>query len=158
MKKKLFVFLLVLGLVVGMVACSTIQTFQQKWDALTPDEKARVVINDLQEQLDNAFETGKSYVIAHPEFTETWENDILPAFDVANTTLHGVIVAAQAGSTVTPEQVYDEVQPLVTKVINMLVSMGAMKQNKSIAIIDASASGGSRIFALQTTGGERWIQ
>jgi len=122
MRKLRMIFVLVILL--GNIACAGLQA---KWNALTPDEKARIVVNDLQDQLANAFDTGKAYVSANPQFQAEWRDKIVPAFDVANKALASVIAIGKTKS-ITPEFVYKEVQGLVTNVLNLLVKIGAIKK------------------------------
>jgi enamine deaminase RidA (YjgF/YER057c/UK114 family) len=114
---------LILTLVVGLTGCAT---FQENWDALTPDQKARVIVNDLQAQTEHAFDTSKAYVVAHPQYQATWQNEIVPAFNVTNEALKNVIVLAQGGD-ITPDQVYEQIQPLLNKIVALLDSIGAPK-------------------------------
>jgi len=114
---------LVLALVVGLTGCASLQ---ENWDALTPDQKARVIVNDLQKQTEHAFDTSKAYVAAHPQYQATWQNEIVPAFNVANQALKNVETLAQGGD-VTPDQVYEQIQPLLNKIVALLDSIGAPK-------------------------------
>ena len=118
-----FKFLAVLVMVLLLVGCAGIQA---KWGALTPDEKARVVISDLQGQLDNAFTQGKTYVAAKPELQAQWKAKIIPAFDVANKVLASVILVGKT-KPLTPEFVYAQAQAQVTNVLNLLIQLGAIK-------------------------------
>ena len=120
MKRKVFVGLAI----VLMVGCAGIQ---EKWGALTPDEKGRIIISDLQGQLDNAFNQGKAYVVAKPELQTQWKTKIIPAFDVANKALASVIVVGKT-QPLTPEFVYAQTQAQVTNVLNLLIQLGAIKQ------------------------------
>lgn len=105
------------------VSCASLQ---EKWNILTPDEKARIIINDLQDQLTHAFDTGKAYVTAKPEYQEKWKSEIVPAFDVANKTLASVITMGKT-KPLTPDIVYNQVQGVVTNVLNLLIQIGALK-------------------------------
>jgi hypothetical protein len=123
-KFKFAVLAMVLLLV---VACAGIQ---EKWTALTPDEKGRVVLNDLQTQLNTLFDTGKAFIIANPKHQETWKGQIVPAFDMANKALR-VSIELSKTKPITPEQVYAQIQPLINSVITLLVSIGAVKPIQS---------------------------
>ncbi len=122
MRKLRFIFILLLVLV--LVSCAELQ---KKWNALTPDEKARVIINDLQDQLTDAFDTGKAYVVANPKYQDRWKNEIVPAFDLANKSLASVVKMGQS-QTLTPALVYKEVQGAVTNVMSLLIEIGAKKK------------------------------
>ena len=121
MKRKVLVGLLGLML---LVSCAGLQA---KWAALTPDEKARIVISDLQGQLDNGFTQGKAYVIANPKYQDVWKSKIVPAFSVANQSLASVITLGKT-KPLTPEFVYAQAQVQVTNVLNLLIQLGAIKQ------------------------------
>jgi len=110
-------------LVLVLLSCAGLQ---EKWNALTPDQKARIVINDIQGQLDNSFTQGKAYVAANPKYSEKWKKEIVPAFDVANKALASAI---QIGKTkpITPDFVYMQVTVQVNQVLNLLIQIGALK-------------------------------
>jgi len=119
-KIKFFVPIL---LVLMLVACAGVQ---EKWNALTPDEKARVVVSDIQAQLNTLFDTGKAYVMANPKYQDKWKGQIVPAFDLASKSLASATILAKAGK-ITPDQVYAQVQPVLNSVITLLISIGAVK-------------------------------
>jgi len=110
-------------LILSLVACAGIQA---KWNVLTPDEKARIVISDLQGQLTNAFDQGRAFIATKPELLPRWKSEIVPAFDVANKALASVIVIGKT-KPITPELVYSQVQAQVTNVLNLLIQLGAIK-------------------------------
>jgi hypothetical protein len=122
-----FKILAVVVLALMLVACAGIQ---EKWTALSPDEKGRVVLNDLQTQLSTLFDTGKAFVIANPKHQETWRGEIVPAFDAANKALKASIELSKT-KPITPEQAYAQIQPLINSVITLLVSIGAVKPIQS---------------------------
>jgi hypothetical protein len=122
-KVILTIFMLTFLIFIG---CAGIQ---EKWNALTPDEKARVVLNDLQSQLNTLFDTGKAYITANPQYQNKWKTQIVPAFDVANKSLASAMTLAKSGQ-LTPDQVYAQVQPVINSVINLLVSIGAAKKTQ----------------------------
>jgi len=120
MKRKVFIPILLLLL---LVSCATIQ---EQWNKLTPDEKARIVINDLQTQLSNLWETGKTYVDANPQYQEKWKKEIVPIFDSANKNLKVAITLSKVNQ-ITPDVVYQNIQPAINSIIIMLVQIGAIK-------------------------------
>jgi len=122
MKRHIKLFL-VMTILLAMVACATTQA---KWNALTPDEKARIVIGDIQGQLDNAFNTGKTYITANPKYQDKWQKEIIPAMDVANKALAGVITLSRT-KPLTPDVVYATVQAQVNNVLALLIQIGAIK-------------------------------
>lgn len=107
----------------ALVSCATIQ---ERWNALTPDEKARIIINDLQTQLETLWNKGKDYVNQNPQYSQIWRDEIVPAFSTANTCLKTVIMIAQTRG-ITPDQVYSYVQPALDKIMFYLIKIGALK-------------------------------
>jgi len=123
MWRKRAVLVLILIITVGaLIGCSNLA---QKWGTLTSDQKARVVLADLQSQLTNLFDTGEKYVLAHPEKRALWIEKVVPAFKVANDALKVSINLAKQGN-ITPSKVYAEIQPLIDSVQNLLVALGAI--------------------------------
>lgn len=119
-------FILGLCLVVFLlVGCAGIQ---EKWNNLNSDEKARIILNDLQSQLNTLFDTGKAFVVANPQHTATWKTKIIPAFDLANKSLLSAMNLSKLGQ-ITPDEVYGQVQPVLNSCINLLVQIGALKKS-----------------------------
>jgi len=116
-------FLAVLAMVVLLVGCAGIE---EKWGELTPDQKARIVIDDLQGQLDNAFNQCLALVVAKPELRDKWKTQINPAFDLANKAL-GSVIAIGKTKPLTPEFVYAQVQTQITNALNFAIQIGAIK-------------------------------
>jgi hypothetical protein len=108
----------------AFVACAGIQA---KWNALTPDQKAQVIIGDLQGQLTNAFDQGKAYVAANPKYLDTWKTKAVPAFDQANKAIKAAIDLGKT-KPLTPEYVYQTVQPRVVEAMSYLAAMGLIKK------------------------------
>ena len=114
-------------LVVFMAGCASFGAYmadlQSKWNKLTPNEKALIVVGGFQDQLSTLFATGKSYVAANPAKTEEWKTSVVPAFDTANRALKNYIILIGQGKC-TPELVFKEIPPLVQSVITLLQAMG----------------------------------
>jgi hypothetical protein len=106
------------------IACAGVQ---EKWNSLTPDQKARVIVNDLQGQLNNLFDQGKVYVATKPEHQVLWKTNIVPAFDQANKSIKTIIDLGK-NKTLTPEYVYSIINPRIVEVVAYLVKIGAIKQ------------------------------
>ena len=123
MKRKVLMGMVNLVLLACLVSCAGIQ---EKWNVLTPDEKARIIVSDIQAQLNTLFDTSKAYVIANPKYQEKWRTQIIPAFDLTNESLASAMILAKAGK-ITPDQVYAQVQPILNSLITLLVSIGAVK-------------------------------
>lgn len=109
-----------------MVGCAGIQ---EKWNALSSDEKARIILNDLQSQLNTVFDVGKAFVASNPQYKDKWKTQIVPAFDVANNSLLSAMNLVKTGQ-LTPDQAYSQVQPVINSVINLLISIGAVKKTE----------------------------
>jgi len=121
MKYKIVYFqLLILVLAISLNSCSGIQ---DKWNKLTPDEKARIVIGDIQDQLNNVFDTAKAQIGHKPE----WREKVIPAFDLANKALGDVIILGMM-KPLTPAMVYEKVQNQVNNVLNLCIQLGWVKK------------------------------
>lgn len=118
-----FRFLAVFLILVFAVGCAGVS---EKWDTLTPAEQSRIILDGMQSQLDNLFDTGKAYVVLHPEYSDTWKTKIAPAFSAANKSIAAAIKLSMS-ENITPAQVYETVQPLISEVINLLKSIGIIK-------------------------------
>jgi ABC-type Fe3+-hydroxamate transport system substrate-binding protein len=112
-------------LIMALVGCATVANLQTAWNKLTPNDKARIVVGGFQDQLNNLFALGKSYVASHPEKATEWKTKVIPAFDTANKSLRGYIVAIGMG-TATPEAVFKEIPPLIVSVVTLLQAMGVI--------------------------------
>lgn len=116
----------ILSVLLVFLLAASCAGLQEKWNALTPDQKARIIINDLQEQLTTAFDQGKAYVTAKPQYQAKWKSEIIPAFDVANKALADAIALGKA-KPLTPAIVYEKVGNTVNNVLDLLIKIGAMK-------------------------------
>jgi len=121
MKRKIFIPIM---LAMFLISCATIQ---DQWNKLTPDEKARIIINDLQTQLSNLWDVGKAYVEANPKYLDEWKNKIVPMFDTANKNIKVAITLSKLNQ-ITPDMVYENIQPAINSIIVMLVQIGAIKK------------------------------
>jgi len=120
MKKKVLVYLVGVLILAGLLSCASIE---EKWKELTPDQQARIIIDGLQDQLDNTFDSAKAQIGAKPE----WKAIAVPAFDVANKALADVIVIGKT-KPITPEFVYAKVQNQINNVLNLCVQLGWVKK------------------------------
>jgi hypothetical protein len=119
MKRSICLFF-VLVLLAG---CATMTNLQTSWNKLTPNDKARVVVGGFQDQLNNLFDLGRVYVLAHPEKAEQWKTKVIPAFDTANKSLRTYIIMVGMG-TATPEMVFKEIPAMIVSVVDLLTVMG----------------------------------
>jgi hypothetical protein len=108
----------------GLVACT--QNIQEQWNALTPSEQARVILNQAQDDLSDNFRIAKDYITARPQYDAVWKAEIVPAFDLANKAIKAGLNLAVVGD-ITPDKVYAEIMPLVKQVLTKLVQIGAIK-------------------------------
>jgi len=131
MKRKIFYASLVLMLTFLLVGCGTLQ---EQWNKRTPDERARIITNGIQDQLNDSFDVSKAYVTANPKYQEKWIKEIAPAFKIANETTADVLLLAKSGQ-ITPDQVYAKLSPLINKVTNYLVSIGAVQAAKKLSMV-----------------------
>ena len=107
-------------IVMVLAGCAGIQA---KWNALTPDQKARIILSDMQGQVKNLFELGKAYVEANPDKRAMWQKQGLPAIEAANRAL-GQMIAAGATSPLTPDKIYHHCQALVDIAFDAMRKMG----------------------------------
>ncbi len=115
--KKLVVVLCIMFLLAG---CAT---FQEKWNALERNEKARVIVAGVQTELESLFDAGKAYVDANPDKKDMWKKQVVPAFDTANKTIAAYIVFIGKGEA-TPEGAVNTLFPLLKSIVNLLAAMG----------------------------------
>ena len=121
MRLKGYAVLILMAMLLS--SCAMLRTIQQKWEQLTPDEKARVIISDMQGQVRNMFELGKAYVEANPDKRAIWQKQVLPAIEAANRAL-GQMIAAGATGPLTPEKIYHHCQALVDISVDAMRKMG----------------------------------
>jgi len=119
MKQKLQWFLVTV-LMLTLLSCTTTQ---EKWNELTPDEKARIIIGDIQAQLDGAFDSAKLQIGHKPE----WKTKAVPAFDMANKAIADVIKIGKT-KPLDPAMVYMMVQTQVSNALNLCVQLGWIKK------------------------------
>lgn len=114
-----------MALVLFVLGCT--KNIQDQWNALSPGDQAKIILNQAQDQLTDNFRIGKEYVTARPQYDAVWKAEIVPAFDLANKSIKAGLNLAAAG-TINPDKVYSEIMPLVRAVLSKLVAIGAIKQ------------------------------
>jgi len=124
-------------------SCATMGTtgqpsFQDQWNKLTPDQKARIVINGLQKQLDQQFDQVKLYIGSNPQYSAVWKFEIVPMFDKTNKAIKAIVDTAMV-MQLTPEMVYAKIQPMINELAIKLISIGMQKGG----LIDGSNTVGS---------------
>ena len=103
-----------------MTGCAT---FQEKWNGLSDQERARVIVGGVQKQLTDLFAAGKAYVAANPDKQDDWKNKVVPAFDTANKAVATYIVMIGQGQA-TSEGAVKTLFPLLKSVIALMGAMG----------------------------------
>lgn len=93
------------------------------WELLTPDQKARAIVDGMQLQLNDLFDQGKAYVDAHPEHLEVWQTEIIPVFDMANKAIADVIELAKL-EQIGPRDVESKIVPFLNRVLMHLDKIG----------------------------------
>jgi hypothetical protein len=112
-------------LILALFLVASCAMLKPKWDNLTSDEKARVILDGMQEQLNGLWNTANAYVAANPQYQDMWKVNGIPAFDAANKAIRSTVEIAMV-EKITPNIVYDRVQPAINSVIGFLVSVGAL--------------------------------
>lgn len=124
--KVLTVFLVVMAL----ISCSSIQQIKQNWQDIKADEKARIICEFIQSELEITFDTAKNYVVMHPQFQADWKAKVVPAFDVANKTLASYMILAKANK-VTFIDVGKGMVPMLQPILAALGAWGVDISNLS---------------------------
>lgn len=123
-RTRTITFLITMLMLVSAAGCAG--KLQTQWNNLSNDEKSRIIINGFQDQVDNLFDTGKSFVAANPVHKDVWQKKAIPAFDLANKGIAKAISLSLMGSY-SPATAYKELQPLIDDVKNVLIAFGAIK-------------------------------
>ena len=121
-----------------MAGCAT---FQEKWNGLSDQERARVIVGGVQKQLADLFAAGKAYVAANPDKAEQWKAKVVPAFDTANKAVAAYIVIIGQGQA-TPETAIKALFPLIKAVTDLLKGLG-VDLSETYASIAIKANGGA---------------
>lgn len=104
-------FMLVLG-------CATVP--------LTEEQKAQSTISKVQGQLNVWFDGAKLYYDQHPEKKGEWKGKVVPAFDLANNTLHKLIEAYANGDT-SLGKLAEQMATLQEELKFLLVGLGVLE-------------------------------
>jgi len=123
MKRYKYKLVSVLVSILMLVVISSCASLQDSWKKLTPDEKARVITNDLQDQLNNAWDTVEAYVQQNPQHQLIFKEKIAPAFKAANSTLRSAMILAME-EKITPDKVYAAVMPVFKDIVDACVAIG----------------------------------
>ena len=108
-----------------LASCATTgSNIQEQWEALTPDEQARVVISGFQKQVKNLLISTEAYVTANPKYLSNWKTKILPSADFTKKSLDA-LVDLRLTPNLTPDLVYSKIQPLINNLILLIGQIGA---------------------------------
>lgn len=113
----------ILSVLVVLAVLSGCAGMQDKWNKLTPNEKARIIVNGFQNSVESLFDTGKAYVTANPSKQEMWRTKAIPAFDAANKSIIVAINLCAAGGA-TPEVIYKSIGPAIDAIVAILKAIG----------------------------------
>ena len=133
MKRKSFLCILVaFAFCLFLTGC--VGTLQEEYHKLTPDERARLVLDQIQTDLECTFDDAKAFVhsLNNMDKLLTWRDKILPAFNVANKELKRVqTLMKEDPSLWTPDKVRLEVQGFINDVLNLLTEIGYIKTSET---------------------------
>lgn len=118
--KRAKVILLAVVLLLALVSCAGIQ---EKWNKLTPNEQARIILNGLQDQLTIAFDQCKVQIGNKLE----WKTKVVPAFDIANKSIAKVYELGNS-PILTPQMVLEKVQAQVDEALQTALKYGWIKK------------------------------
>lgn len=108
------------------IGCSTLTG---KWKTATEDEKARLILADMQESVDSMLQFGESYVATHPDKKSDWQSRVLPLFKSVNDMIGENIKSAKANQgKVTVSGILTAIQPKLTEIETIIVSWGFSKK------------------------------
>jgi hypothetical protein len=106
----------ILGVGLSFNGCTQ---FQQR----TPDERARILLDGLTDELTYLFDGAEAYVANNPDWQQQYQAVVLPAFDLALSAVEDATELAKKGE-ITPEMARAKVMPYVSKVIWLLYEIG----------------------------------
>lgn len=112
---------LALILILSLCSCATLQ---QKWNNATDDERARIILSQSQKSLNTMFTLGKAFVELKPEYLLRWKEKAIPAFDIANKVVAGLIAKGQKGEKLTYIDVAAVIGTKVYDIQALLLSWG----------------------------------
>lgn len=114
---------LIVFMILALTSCAYVTQLKQDWKALKSDEKARIVCEFLQSELETTFDTAKAYVATKPEYQADWKAKVVPSFSVANKALAGYMIQAKEGK-VTFIDVVKKMTPLLQPILTTLGAWG----------------------------------
>jgi hypothetical protein len=125
-KMILIIFLLPAMLMGPLTSCSTLQG---KWKTATEDEKARLILADMQTSVDSMLDFGSIYIASHPDKKTDWQTRVLPLFKAVNDMIGENIQLAKANEgKVTVAGVLSTIQPKIAEIEAIVISWGFSKK------------------------------
>jgi len=109
--------------ILAVLLVASCASLQDKWNKLTPNEQARIIVGGFQKTLSSLFDTGKAYVTANPSKLTIWKTKAVPAFDAANQAIFLGIQACIEGKGL-PSKMYDSIGPAMKAIDDILLLMG----------------------------------
>ncbi len=125
---KKFKFGIVSVLLLLLVGCFT-ANLQSQWNKASEDERARIVLNQMQTSVDTLLDTGAAYIAVHPEKKADWQQRVLPMFKSVNDMIGENIKLAKANQgKVTVAQIMAAIQPKIAEIEAVALSWGFSKK------------------------------
>ena len=126
MRVRWLVILILLTFIL-MMGCSMIQS--NVWKNATEDEKARLVLNDMQKTVDTLLDLGAIYVSTHPDKKADWQARVLPMFKSVNGMIGENLKLAKLNQgKVTIAQVLAAIQPKLNELEVIAITWGFSKK------------------------------
>jgi hypothetical protein len=121
--KMIIIAFLLPAMIVGLLGgCVNLQS---QWNKATEDERARIVLNQMQMSLDTLLDTGAAYVAVHPEKKADWQQRVLPMFKSVNNMIgENIKLAKENQGKVTVAQVMAAIQPKITEIEAVAIAWG----------------------------------
>lgn len=135
MKRKVFIGLLVIMLLVGLIGCATLQ---DKWDKATDDERARIIVSQTQSSLKISLVASSTFVASNPKYKDQWKTKVLPIFETTNNILGNLIKKGQSGQKLTYMGVLMVVGSKITEIMTIIQSWGVSVSELEDAIMRLS--------------------
>jgi hypothetical protein len=119
---------LFLMLIMALALSMSCSTLQGKWKTATEDEKARLILADMQTGVDSALEFGEIYIATHPDKKPDWQARVLPLFKSVNDMIGENIRSAEANQgKVTVLSVLSAIRPKIAEIEVILIQWGFKK-------------------------------
>ena len=127
MKRFTIGLVVLVALTLSMPGCASLfggaasTTTSASTVTLTADQKARIVVGTVQDQLGKVFDAGLLYVKMYPAKQPEWKAKIVPAFDVANKSIATYMAAKDAKD---PVDALSKATAMIQPVMDLLIVFG----------------------------------